>query len=485
MSLRVRLVAGLLAIAAVGLAILAAVTYTEQRSFLLDRADQQARAAAHAVSHVFDARQAGVGAVPGGPADGDRGPGGRPDGDEINLPPGTYGELRDPSGTVGDRVSLSYGQSTRLAPTVPADQAPGAYATIDGPADTRYRTLVEARPGGGTIAVAVPLADTDETLQRLLVVSGLVILGILVVLAIVSWWLVGLGLRPLEDIADTADDIAEGELEHRVETTDPRTEVGRLGLALNAMLDRLQDAFAAREESENRLRRFLADASHELRTPLASIRGYAELYRLGATPEPEKVARSMGRIEDEAARMGVLVEDMLTLARLDEMRAPARDDVDLRQLAADGLHDAEAVDPERRFTLTAPGAVPVLGDAGQLRQVLANLLRNAMVHTPPGTAIEVTVEAQAAGARLQVRDHGPGLPAGIDPDQLFERFWRADPGRVRGPGGAGLGLAIVAGIVHAHGGVVQAADAPGGGAVFSVLLPLAAAPTAPRAPAVV
>jgi two-component system, OmpR family, sensor kinase len=235
------------------------------------------------------------------------------------------------------------------------------------------------------------------------------------------------------------------------------------------MLDRLEQAFSQREASEERLRRFLADASHELRTPLASIRGYAELFRMGAAREPEEVARAMQRIEQEAARMGVLVEDLLILARLDEIAEAPHSEVDLAALAGDAVADARATAPDRPIVLDVHPAT-VLGDAHQLRQVLGNLLRNALVHTPAGTAIEVSVAERNGDVRLEVRDRGPGLPTG-DAGALFERFWRAEPGRERGKAGAGLGLAIVAAIVGAHGGRVSATNAPEGGAVFAVELP--------------
>jgi two-component system OmpR family sensor kinase len=236
------------------------------------------------------------------------------------------------------------------------------------------------------------------------------------------------------------------------------------------MLDRLETAFAERRASENRLRQFIADASHELRTPLASIRGYAELFRIGAAREQQETEKAMRRIEDEAQRMGVLVEDLLTLARLDEVREAERTEVDLAALSRDTVDDARATAPDRDVSLDANGAVTVLGQPDQLRQVLGNLVRNALVHTPAGTPIEVSVARTDGEATLRVRDHGPGLPTD-DPDALFERFWRAEAGRVRGKGGAGLGLAIVAGIVDAHGGRVAAANADGGGALFVVRLP--------------
>jgi two-component system, OmpR family, sensor kinase len=309
------------------------------------------------------------------------------------------------------------------------------------------------------------------------VLEGVVIAGVLLVLGFVGWAVVRVGLLPLDRIGNTAGAIAGGDLSHRVESVDPRTEVGRLGIAFNAMLDRLERAFGRHQESEDRLRRFLADASHELRTPLASIRGYAELFRMGAASSPEEVAKAMRRIEDEAARMGVLVEDLLLLARLDEIAEAPHSAVDLAALAADAVDDARATAPDRSITLVGGVAgdgvaATVLGDPHQLRQVLGNLLRNALVHTAPGTPIEVGVVGGGSElVRLTVRDFGPGLPPG-DPAALFERFWRAEAGRERGKAGSGLGLAIVAAIVDAHGGRVEAANVDGGGAVFTVELPV-------------
>ncbi|HET6449523.1 MAG TPA: HAMP domain-containing sensor histidine kinase, partial [Conexibacter sp.] len=338
-----------------------------------------------------------------------------------------------------------------------------------------YRVLATPDPSGGTTVVAIPLADVTQTLNRLLLVEALVIAAVLLALGLAARFVVRVGLLPLERMGHTAGAIAGGDLSHRVEPAEQRTEVGRLGLALNAMLARLERAFAGQKASEERLRRFLADASHELRTPLQSIRGYAELFRIGAAREPDEVEKAMRRIEQEAARMGVLVEDLLTLARLDETRDGERTAVDLGALARDAVSDACATAPERAISLDAAapdGDAVVLGDPHQLAQVLANLLRNALVHTPPGTPIEVTVAREGDDARIEVRDHGLGLPLGEEPAALFERFWRAEGGRKQGKAGAGLGLAIVAGVVERHGGRVEAANAPGGGARFSVRLPL-------------
>jgi two-component system, OmpR family, sensor kinase len=294
----------------------------------------------------------------------------------------------------------------------------------------------------------VPLDDVDETLDRLLLIEALVIGFGLLAIALVTMAAVRLGLRPLDRFGETADAIAGGELSHRVSPADERTEVGRLGIALNRMLDRLQEAFAEREASEARLRQFIADASHELRTPLTSIRGYAELFRLGANADPAETEKALRRIEDEAARMGVLVEDLLALARLEEPDVRVHEPVDLGAVVADAVEDARAIAPERAIELSAEQGTSVRGDAPQLHQVVANLLRNAIAHTPPQTAVEVTVRRAGKTVELIVRDLGAGLPD-VDPDTLFERFWRAEGGRQRGRAGAGLGLAIVAGIVSA------------------------------------
>jgi two-component system OmpR family sensor kinase len=473
-SLRVRLTVALVALSAAGLITLAAVTYAEQRSFLYDRVDQQVQAARDEVNHQLDQENGtaglGSGFAPGrgGPGYGQPGP--RPD---VNLPSGTFGQRRDVNGTkLGKDVTISYGESSLSPPKLPKDIPVGKTITVSSQ-DGSVKYRVEAFETGdqpGTTVVAVPLRDVTSTLHRLERVEALVIAGVLLALGLLSWWVVRLGLRPLDRMGATAGAIAAGELSQRVEPADSRTEVGRLGLALNEMLGQIETAFAERTASENRLRRFLADASHELRTPLVSIRGYAELFRIGAAREPEDTDKAMRRIEEESRRMGVLVEDMLTLARLDELREPVREPVDLGRVAADAVEDARAVAPRRTIELFEDGPGKVLGDSHQLRQVVANLMRNALTHTPQGTPVEVRVRADGDDAVLEVRDHGPGLPPG-DPADLFERFWRAAPGRERASGGAGLGLAIVAAIVEAHGGNVSAANAESGGASFVIRLP--------------
>ena len=477
MSLRARLIAALIALAAVGLVTLAAVTYAEQRSFLLDRVDQQAHAAQPAIDRELD------GGFPGGPPPGHGRrppPPASPGGDDggsgpQGLPRGTYGERRDASGQVLETTTVrAYGDEPLPAPKLPASIPLSNPITVgsQGGSGLRYRVLAEPthdNPGTTTI-VALPLREADATLDRLLRVEALVIGGVLLLLGALAWWVVRLGLRPLDRMGETADAIAGGDLSRRVSPATERTEVGRLGLALNAMLGQIEKAFAERQASENKLRQFLADASHELRTPLASIRGYAELFRIGAARKPADTEKAMGRIEDESARMGNLVENLLTLARLDQVPEVARNPVDLTELSRDAVDDARAITPDRDITLSGDDTAVVLGDQSQLRQVLGNLVRNALMHTPAGTGIDVRVTVQGDEAILAVRDHGRGLPTD-DPDALFERFWRADPGRERGRGGAGLGLSIVAAIVDAHGGSVSAANAEGGGAVFTIRLP--------------
>jgi len=338
----------------------------------------------------------------------------------------------------------------------------------------RYRVLATADDDGDTLYVAFPTTELDETLHRLVGIELVFSAAVLLFLALLSLAVVRLGLAPLERIAATAGDIAGGDLSRRVEPAEPDTEIGRLGLALNAMLAQIETAFAERGASEDRLRRFIADASHELRTPLTAIRGYAELFRRGAAERPEDLARAMRRIEDEAARMGLLVEDLLLLARLDQGRPLERQPVDLVTVAGDALADLSAVDPARPVTYEHPDSLVVTGDEARLRQVAGNLLANARVHTPEGSAVHVRVRADDGRAILEVADEGPGLPPGEE-GRVFERFYRADAARARtgGNGGTGLGLSIVAAIVAAHGGTVQAGSPPRGhGAYFMVALPM-------------
>jgi two-component system, OmpR family, sensor kinase len=276
------------------------------------------------------------------------------------------------------------------------------------------------------------------------------------------------GLRPLEDMTEEADAIAAGDLTRRVEPSDPETEIGRLGRALNGMLSQIEAAFGQRTESEDRLRRFLADASHELRTPLTSIRGYAELLAKDALTGEEDRERALARIESEAARMGVLVEDLLTLARVGEGPEPQRVRIDMVPLVINAVTDALNMDGSRSITVVAPAPVPVAGDEQRLDQLIHNLLANALVHTPAGTPVEVTVANRGGRAVLQVKDRGPGMDA-EQASRIFDRFYRGNA--ARSDGGSGLGLFIVAAVAQALGGQVTVDTALGRGAVFEVVLP--------------
>jgi two-component system OmpR family sensor kinase len=364
--------------------------------------------------------------------------------------------------------------------------------SANGGVDWRYVDVTIALPSDGSAptavvaAVALPLTDVDATVNRL----RLLILGlggiVVVVCALLGWLAIRRSFAPLVNVEETAAAIAAGDLSRRIPPRPPTTEVGRLTASLNGMLTQIESAFRARAASEARTRRFAADASHELRTPLAAIRGFAELYRQGAVP-PEEVGRTMRRIEDEATRMGALVEDLLLLARLDERRPAKAEPVDLAVLAGDAVHDARGLDAQRQVRLVGldgsagPVPAPVIGDEGGLRQVVTNLVANAVRHTPAGSPIEVGVGVtndpqEGPRAVLEVRDHGPGLPP-QEADRVFERFYRVDSSRRRGTGGgSGLGLSIVAAVTAAHGGEVAVLSTPGGGATFQVTLPAAPVP---------
>jgi two-component system OmpR family sensor kinase len=485
-SLRARLLALLVALAVVGLAAADFASYRALHNYLYDRVDQQLESAVGPMTINLvqeteregeGGRVSGFGPQPAqGLGEGARGPGPGPN---SQLPPGTFGELRDADGDVIHETSFEFGGEEVAVPEVPSGLkttevgeliAPSTVGARDGGSE-EFRAAAVELPSGATTVVAVPLGDTDATLSRLALIELVVSGAILLALAAAAWWLVGVGLRPLRRMGEVAGQIAAGDLSRRVEPDNDRTEVGRLGGSLNAMLAQIEAAFAERAAGERRLRRFLADASHELRTPLASIRGYSELYRMGASREPAEVERAMDRIEAESARMGGLVDDLLTLARVDEVREPTLEPLDLRELLEDARDDARAAAPERVISLSPSGPVAIRADGDALRRVFANLLRNAVVHTPESTPIEISLRSTEAWATVEIRDHGPGLPSG-DPNTVFERFWRDSAARGRDDGGAGLGLAIVAALVNSHGGTVDASDPTDGGALFTVRLPL-------------
>ncbi len=339
----------------------------------------------------------------------------------------------------------------------------------DGDGDDQFRVLADDRRGS-VVVLALPLSDVDASVARLVRVEAAVMVVVLAVLGLVTWWVLRLGVRPVKRMTETAVAIADGDLSQRVPDVVPGTEAGELGEALNTMLGRIEGAFAERGRAEGRLRQFVADASHELRTPVTTIRGYAELYRTGGLRGPGELDAALRRTEEEAVRMGSLVEDLLVLARLDQGRPLQREPVDLDVLVRDAVRDARAVDPDHLVTAVAAGGMVVPGDADRLRQVVTNLVGNARVHTPPGTAVQVRTSREGDRAVLEVADSGPGMPADVA-ERAFERFYRADPARSRHQGGSGLGLAIVRATVDAHGGTVTLRSAPGAGTTVRVELP--------------
>jgi two-component system OmpR family sensor kinase len=340
--------------------------------------------------------------------------------------------------------------------------------TIEAPgADFRVATTV--LPSSlGSVIVAQSLEDFDQTTGRIGVVFLIIGALVLLFIAFASRQVIKISMRPLEKIEDTAEKIAAGDLSARLENFEPDTEVGRLSTSLNIMLSRIEESFAIRTLSENKLRRFVADASHELRTPLTAIRGFAELHRQGAVPEGEKTKELISRIEKESIRMGYLVEDLLMLARLDQSRELVMDSFDLSALVNEAVTSAAASGPDHTVTSEIAPGVMTIGDADKIYQVVTNLLANARAHTPSGTLIKVSVGSNQIGAFVSVADNGPGLSK-EDQVRIFERFYRVDPSRQRNAqDGSGLGLSIVDAVMTAHGGSVSVASDLGKGAVFTL-----------------
>jgi len=520
--IRVKIIAALLALVIVALAIISTVSLAVFRNYLQGRADTQLVSLYN--STIGNMRQQAQFGQPVTRIYGSYAP------PELVEVLNAQGQVLTPPASAGPGLG---------GPDVPTSQAwltahSGQRTTVPAlSGDDNWRVITRvftnmaifdpftgstSAPQTVIVVVGVDLGSVDTTLGWLARIDLLVSTIIVIALAVVGVAIVRASLRPLDDIEETARAIAAGDLSRRVPDLDPRTEVGRLGRSLNAMLAQIESSFRARtrseaaaRRSEERMRQFVADASHELRTPLTAMRGYAEYYRqrggvrgdadaaamadeagLTAAPTGHAAAprngtgqlssadldRIMQRVEQESARMGVLVEDMLLLARLDQQRPLERHPVDLLTLAADAVQDARIIAPDRTIELSVGSATAflVLGDEVRLRQVIGNLMSNALSHTPDGTPVTVRI---LAGPRepvpsvvLEVTDQGPGLP----PDQaerVFERFYRADQARTRKSGGTGLGLAIVAALVAAHGGSVALKTAPGEGATFRVTLPLA------------
>ena len=473
MSLRTRL---LLGVAVVGLAlVLATVSITRATEHhLVDQVDQQLTRSTPEGRGERDADDGWSDESYGGPS--------RPSPTRSTPPSSVYMARIDP--TTGELVTVMQANlltASSSAPAVDAEEAvakvgsgPFTVDSVDG--SLRYRVLVQEQ-SNQTVLFALPLQNVDESIHRLLLIQGLAAAAILGTLGLTTFWVLRLGVRPVKVMTESAKAIGEGDLSHRIPGATPGTEAGELGVALNQMLGRIEEAFDERARSEDRLRQFVADASHELRTPVTTIRGYAELYRLGGLAEQNALDEAMRRTEQEAARMGQLVGDLLDLARLDQGRPLQLGQVDVAQVVADGAADLRAVDPDRPVEVAVPEHAVVIADESLVRQIVANLTTNARVHTPAGTQIDLRVEATDGGVVLEVADHGPGMAPDVAA-RAFERFYRADPARARQTGGSGLGLAIVAGGVAALGGTIDLDTQPGHGTRIRVSLP-SIPPTAP------
>jgi two-component system, OmpR family, sensor kinase len=464
--LRIRLVGVVVLLCALGLALSGVAASTALRGYLLGRVDNQLSSTVQ--QFVNDPHLHGT--------EGDGG--GRPD-------PLTdaFAEVVSDGTTL--RSQLRSGVSPPSLPLeLASHQSPFTVPSLDGRHTWRAEVSVQHDV---LVVVALPLDGVEATMARLLMLEIVGGAAVLVLLAGVGYVVVRRSLRPLVQVELTAEQIAAGDLSQRVPEGHPRTEVGSLSRSFNTMVAQIETAFTAQADSESqaraseqRMRRFVADASHELRTPLTSIRGFAELYRLGALPAEADVDRAMSRVESEACRMGGLVDDLLLLARLDQQRPLERAPVDLLAVTADAVADAQAAAPDRHITLRiGTDSCVVEGDAGRLAQVFGNLLTNAVAHTPANAAITLRVDVDGEQAVVEVADNGPGI-AEADRAQIFERFYRADASRTRASGGSGLGLSIVAGIVQAQGGSVDVTETPGGGATFRVRLALLRAPDTGR-----
>lgn len=459
-SLRRRLVVGILALLAVVSVVVGVASVLALRQSLVARLDEQ----------VLDAVNRAGGPGFGGPQGGEEQPGNRIG--TLVLGDGRA-EYVDDDGT---DVALSDDQIATLRAL---DLAPGEIVTVDLADLGEFRVAAKTPPGGGTVLAGLPTAEVTATTTNLALIFALVTFAALVVAALAGTQVVRVALRPLSRVTATARRVAElplarGQvaLAERVADADPRTEVGQVGAAFNLMLEHVESSLRSRQESEEKVRQFVADASHELRTPLASIRGYSELTRRTGIELPDDIVYALARIESESVRMTSLVEELLLLARLDAGQELVHGTVDLVPLVADAVSDAHAAGPDHEWRVEV-GAEPVVvaGDPNRLHQVVANLLANARVHTPAGTTVTATVATDADDAVLTIADDGPGIPDALRP-VLFERFARGDGSRSRATGSTGLGLAIVAAVVEAHRGSVAVEGTPGD-TRFVVRLPLA------------
>lgn len=474
LSLRTRLLAGLATVAVVLTVVAWTVTSTTRRQ-LVDQIDDQLVAVADFERPPWDGNEFGEDrhdADTGAAADpGDAPAPDRPEPRE-RLSAMFEGFLR-PDGTVdvvfeSNLPGREYSDPD-FGSAAPPDGRAFTVGSVDG--DTRYRAIATLLGDGGWVVHALPLADVDDTVEFMILVEALGVGAVVLVLGAVAWWVIHLGVRPLEAMTDTATEIAAGDLSLRVaETASPSTESGALARALNVMLGRIESAVDERARSEERLRRFVADASHELRTPVTTIRGYAELYRHGGLGDPSELDDAMRRTEAEARRMGRLVEDMLALAKLDQERPLDVATVDIGRIVSDIARDAAVTAPDRRIDVTVGDDLSIEGDEDRLRQAIVNVVGNALVHTPAGTIVRLGAGRRSDDVVVTVADDGRGM----DPDvaeRITERFYRADASRSRERGGSGLGMAIVDAVIGAHDGTLTIDSAPGEGTTVTITLP--------------
>ena len=468
--LRVGLVAATLVLVALGLLASGIAVTSIMRHSLISRVDQT----------LLDASRSWAQAPRRMPANPLEGP------NPARPPSNFYVRGVDPDGRTWMAVN-----DREAEPALPDDNDVGPVPVTVGSIDqsnVQWRAMTVRGMRGEVTTVAIDLSDVSSTMRALTWSQVGIGAVVLLVIGIAGYAVVHRSLRPLVEVEQTAAAIASGQLDRRIPERDSNTEVGRLSLALNGMLAQIQRGVASSQASaeqartsEDRMRRFITDASHELRTPLTTIRGFAELYRQGAARDVEML---MSRIESESRRMGLLVEDLLLLARLDAQRPLERHRVDLLSLASDAVHDAQSIAPKRSISMEVvdgPGTPEVLGDEARLRQVLGNLVANALQHTPETAGIAVRVGTDGDDAILEVADKGPGMSTD-DAQRVFERFYRADSSRARASGGTGLGLSIVDSLVYAHGGKVSVTTAPGQGCRFTVHLPRIADAEAPVQP---
>ena len=474
MSLRARMLAGMALIAMVLIGVAVTITRATEAN-LVRQVDDQLQRAATRNGNQSGHRPGSIG--PGGPSSSGSSRTGADDLVAPSNPSALYAAVVYEGKLVTiDTPDLTKAEAAAVPDLTKSDvermAGEGIRTVGSRESDLRYRALVLTDGRSGLdVLYALPLEDVDATIARLVVVEAVSSSVILAVLGLVTFWVLRLGVRPVKQMTATAAAIGEGDFSRRIPESAPGTEAGELGLALNKMLGRIEESFDERGRSEDRLRQFVADASHELRTPVTTIRGYAELYRVGGLSREEDLSEAMRRTEQEAIRMGSLVQDLLDLARLDQGRPLQLEPVDLAVVLADAALDASAVEPGRPVSVEASVPVMIVGDDAMLRQIVANLVANARVHTTPETAVHLRARVDGDRAILEVADDGPGMSPEVAA-RAFERFYRADPARTRHTGGSGLGLSIVAATVTAHGGEATLHTALGEGTTIRLSLPI-------------